>query len=468
MIDYSGTYTDLYQLTMSQTLYLKRDASERALFDYFFRKLPFAGGYAVFAGLATALQAIEGLRFRADELSFLKKQGFDQKFLNYLADFSFGGTIYSCHEGEVVFPSAPVMRVEGTLAETQIIETLLLNIVNYQSLIATKASRIRQSAGDCRLVDFGLRRAPGPAGYYASRAALIGGFDATSNVRAAIDFGIPVSGTMAHSFIQGYDDELTAFRDYAATHGDSTVLLVDTYDTLRSGIPNAVKVGLEMRERGESLAGIRLDSGDLAYLAKESRRALDDAGLDQVKIAVSNQLDEYIVKSLREQGAPIDIFGVGTSVVTGSPDAAFDGVYKMAVSGGKPRMKLTENIEKITIPCAKQVYRITYGSGEWRGIDVMAIEAESDIDMVYDPYDIAKSMSVAQCTREPLLKAVMRDGVRTGQGDDLRQLAEYCATRIRDLPPEYKRFSNPHKYKVGITARLKGEREMVQKERRER
>ncbi|MCA1788015.1 MAG: nicotinate phosphoribosyltransferase, partial [Desulfobacteraceae bacterium] len=282
MFNYTATYTDLYQITMSQVYFHKGLQDETAIFDYFFRKLPFEGGFAIFAGLEDFLQTLETLRFDEKDLTFLKTQGMDQAFLNYLKDFRFQGNIYASKEGDLIFPNRPVVTVEAPIIETQLLETLLLNILNYQSLIATKASRMRLAAGDRKLVDFGLRRAPGTGGYSAARAAFIGGFDATSNVRAGRDYGIPISGTMAHSFVQRYDNEISAFRDFANVRPHDCVLLVDTYDTLKSGVPNAIKVGKEMEKTENRLKGIRLDSGDLAWLARESRKMLDDAGLDYV------------------------------------------------------------------------------------------------------------------------------------------------------------------------------------------
>ncbi|MFO8022518.1 MAG: nicotinate phosphoribosyltransferase, partial [Perlabentimonas sp.] len=304
MIDFSATYTDQYELTMAQSYFEKGRQNEQVVFEYFFRKLPFEGGYAIFAGLEDVLSILENLKFNEEDISFLKSIGFSNSFIKYLKDFRFKGTIYSSKEGDVVFPTRPILQVEGTIIEAQILETLLLNMLNFQTLIATKASRMRQVAGSRKLIDFGLRRAHGIGGYHASRASIVGGFNSTSNVRAGRDYGIPVSGTMAHSFIQSYDDELSAFRDYAQTHPNDCILLVDTYNTLKSGLPNAIKVAKEMQAQGHSLKGIRLDSGDLAYLAKKSRKMLDDADLHDVKIAVSNQLDEYVIKSLLEQNAP--------------------------------------------------------------------------------------------------------------------------------------------------------------------
>jgi nicotinate phosphoribosyltransferase len=459
MFDFTATYTDQYQLTMAQVYFQKGHKDQRAVFDYFFRKLPFGSGYAVFAGLEDFLDVVEDLRFDKADLEFLKEQGFDPGFLHYLEDFHFKGNIYASREGDLVFPTRPVLQVEGNIIETQIVETLLLNILNFQTLIATKASRMRWVAGDRRLVDFGLRRAQGPGGYYASRAAFIGGFDATSNVRAGRDYGIPVSGTMAHSFIESYDEELTAFRDFAEGRPDTCVLLVDTYDTLKSGVPNAITVAKEMEKRDQKLRGIRLDSGDLAWLARESRKMLDAAGLDYVKIAASNQLDEYVIRSLLDQKAPIDMYGVGTSLVTGQPDAALDGVYKLVSAGGQPRIKLSETVTKITIPHMKQVYRMVNESGGWTGADAVALVDESDIKTMHHPFDPHKSLSVEKCRKESLLEPVMEDGERTSSSQPLTEIARYARERFSLLPPEFKRFENPHIYKVGLSDSLKKERD---------
>src|SRR5690606_13632406 len=313
MLNFTATYTDQYQLAMAQVYFQNGHKETPAVFDYYFRKLPFNNGYAIFAGLEDLLEILEGLRFSDSDLDYLRSKAFPDDFLEYLSNFRFRGNIFSAKEGDIVFPVRPVLQVEATMIEAQLIETLLLNLLNFQTLIATKASRIRLVAGDRKLFDFGLRRAQGPGGYYASRAAIVGGFNGTSNVSAGKDFDILASGTMAHSFIQSYEDELSAFRAFAKGRPNDCVLLVDSYDTLKSGVPNAIKVGKEMEAEGQRLGGIRLDSGDLAYLARQSRNMLDDAGLHYVNIAASNQLDEFVIKSLLEQQAPIDTFGVGTS-----------------------------------------------------------------------------------------------------------------------------------------------------------
>jgi nicotinate phosphoribosyltransferase len=461
MLDITGTYTDQYQLTMAQVYFSRGLADQQAVFDYFFRELPFGGGYAVFAGLEDLLEALAGLRFTAEDLEYLGGEGFDPAFVRYLGRWRFRGSIRAAREGDLVFPTRPVLQVEGGLLETQIVETLVLNLLNFQTLIATKASRLRVAAGERRIVDFGLRRAPGLGGYHASRAALVGGVDATSNVRAGRAYGVPIAGTMAHSLVQSYDAELDAFRDFAAQWPENCVLLVDTYDTLGSGLPNAITVAREMEARGQRMRGIRLDSGDLAWLSKRCRRALDDAGLGYVNIAASNQLDEQVIQSLLEQGAPIDFFGVGTSLATGRPDAALDGVYKLAAAGGKPRIKLSEASEKVTLPDRKQVFRLANDDGAWVGADVVALEGEGPFDAMHHPFDPRRTLSVAGLDREPLLHPVMRGGRRVGPPTPVSEIARYARERLAALPPEYKRFVNPHLYKVGISDGLKAERDAL-------
>jgi nicotinate phosphoribosyltransferase len=467
LIHITGTYTDYYQFSMSQACFFNGGQNERAVFDYFFRQLPFQNGYAVFAGLDILLDILENLAIDNSDIEFLKKQGFDGQFIEYLKKFRFQGDIYSSTEGDIVFPTRPVLTVEATLIEAQLIETLLLNMLNFQTLVATKAARIRQSAGNRMLIDFGMRRAHGPAAHYAARAAIIGGFDATSNVRAGRDFDIPVAGTMAHSFVQSFDDEQAAFRCYADIWPNDAVLLVDTYDTLKSGVPNAIKVAAELMEKGYRLKGIRLDSGDLAYMAKKARKMLDDAGLNDVKIAASNQLDELIIKSLLDQKAPIDVFGVGTSLVTGQPDAALDGVYKLAQTNGTPRIKLSENTSKITLPHQKQVHRIYNENKECLGADIITLRDETELTGMHHPFDPIKSMTFDDVTSETLLQKVMKNGHRTTGSRSVRDIGGFAAARIDSLPEEYRRFDNPHIYKVGLSSRLKQERDALIKRYKE-
>jgi len=451
----TATYTDQYELIMGQAYFLAEHKDEPAVFDYFFRKNPFEGGYTIFAGLPDLLQVLESIRFDKEDLDFLKAQSLHPDYLAYLKDFRFTGSVYAPREGDVVFPTRPVLRVEGNLIETQLVETVLLNIVNFQSLIATKASRMRLVAGDRVLIDFGLRRAQGLGGYHASRAAVIGGFNATSNTHSARDYNLEVSGTMAHSYVQSYESELEAFRSFAAARPDDCVLLVDTYNTLASGMPNAITVAKEMEKQGRRLKGIRLDSGDLNYLAHKSRAMLDEAGLHYVKIAASNQLDEYVIRSLISQGAPIDVFGVGTSLVTGRPDAALDGVYKLAQVADRPVIKLSENISKITLPSQKQVWRALDNQGFFVGADVVGLAGEEHIAEMHHPFVPFQSFSIAPYDTEPSLHLVMERGKIAHDPPSLAQTARYARERLERLPAEYKRFENPHIYKVGISSRLK-------------
>ncbi|TVR33604.1 MAG: nicotinate phosphoribosyltransferase [Balneolaceae bacterium] len=461
MFDYTATYTDQYQITMSQVYFHKGLKDETAIFDYFFRSNPFKGGYAIFAGLEDFLKSVEKFCFNEKDLDYLQSQGMDQQFLGYLENFRFRGKIYASIEGDLVFPNRPIISVEAPIIEAQLLETLLLNILNYQTLIATKASRMRLSAGSGKLLDFGLRRAPGAGGYSAARAAVVGGFNATSNVRAGRDYDIPISGTMAHSFVQRYDDEISSFRDFAEVRPHDCVLLVDTYNTLKSGVPNAIKVGKEMEKRGEKLKGIRLDSGDLGWLARKSRKMLDDAGLNYVKIAASNQLDEYVIKSLLDQGAPIDLFGVGTSLVTGRPDAALDGVYKLSYANHEPRLKLSENIKKINLPGKKQVYRLLNEDESFYGGEVVTMADETDFDIMIHPTEPDKSLELGAFKKVPLLEKVMENGKRLTEPRELTEIGDYSQKQLLKLPLEFKRFEYPHIYKIGLSKKLKTKRDQL-------
>lgn len=450
---HAGLYTDHYELTMAQAYLLTNRQDTTACFDYFFRANPFKGGYVIFAGLSDLLDLLETLRFDHDDCKYLESIGFTPKFVEYLKGFEFRADLFAPAEGEVVFPYAPVIRVEGTLIEAQLIETLLLNIVNFESLIATKASRIRQAAGDRQVIDFGLRRAQGTGGILASKAAVIGGADGTSNVYSAFMFGLVSTGTQAHSWIQAHDDELTAFRKFAAVSPQRCVLLVDTYDTLRSGLPHAILVAKEMEARGERLFGVRLDSGDLAYLAKQAREMLDAAGLGYVKIVASNQLDEYLVTSLLHQGAPIDIFGIGTRLVTGREDAALDGVYKLAMTDDRPCLKISESLEKIGLPGIKKVLRCVDEEGKFCG-DCIALASEGDCPVMHHPHQPHKQSLLGAYDQEPLLRQVMAKGRILGERQTPAAIARYVRARLGQLPEEHQRFENPHAYKVGISRKL--------------
>lgn len=450
----SPLYTDLYQLTMAQAYYKNGMKNMQAGFDYFFRKIPFKGGFVVFAGLGELLQMIKNLRFSADDLLYLKESGFNEEFLDYLSTFSFTGTITAVREGDIVFPFEPIARVEGNIIETQLIETLLLNILNFQSLIASKASRIRYAAGNQKVLsDFGLRRAQSFGANQASRAAIIGGFDNTSNVYAARKYNIPQAGTMAHSFIESFGDEEIAFRAYAESFPDDSVFLVDTYNTLYSGIPNAVKIAREMQQKGKKLKGIRLDSGDLAYLSKKAREILDYDKLFDVKIIVSNQLDEYVVKSLLDQKAPIDVFGVGTSMITGMPDAALDGVYKLAHINEKPVLKISENLQKTTLPGQKKVLRYFDRDGLFYA-DAIVLDKETDPERMINPFEKHKSLYLKDFQCEELHHTAMKDGEILSPEETPLQINKRLRTRLNLLPVEHQRFDYPHIYKVGISERL--------------
>lgn len=485
-VDRPGLFTDLYELTMIQGFFYKGLHEQPAGFDYFFRKIPFDGGFVVFAGLQDLLDTLHGLHFTSQELDFLASRGFRSEFLEYLKGFEFRGTVHAVKEGDVIFPSTPVARVTGRLIEVQLIETLLLNLLNFQSLIATKAARMRLAAGpEKTLIDFGLRRAQGLGGIHATRAAMIGGFDATSNVHAAMTYGLPAVGTMAHSWVQSFGSELEAFWGFVELYPEGAVLLVDTYDTLGSGVPNAIKVAKELAgddgsgssaggsgvARGR-LKGIRLDSGDLAYFSRKARAMLDAAGLHDVRITVSNQLDERLIRSLLSQGAPIDSFGVGTRLVTGVPDAALDGVYKQCLIGGRPTMKVSENVEKVTLPGLKRVWRMRGEDGFFAGDAIGLDEGAAGIGagssasavagsgsvrppaLMHHPVFPAKKMALEGFESDEILRPVMVNGKPVVEERDLKAIAEYSAGRIASLAPEHLRFDNPHVYKVGITPEL--------------
>lgn len=448
-----GLYLDYYELTMAQGYFLSNRHNLKANFDYFFRNNPFGTGYTVFAGLADFLDLLQMFRFGEESINFLKSKGFKDEFLDYLKGFSFKGDIYSAKEGEIVFPYEPLIRVEGNIVETQIIESLLLNIINFESLIATKARRIRFAAKDKIIADFGLRRGQALAAFFASRAAIIGGVNSTSNVLSAFNYDLIPAGTQAHSWIQSFGDELEALRKFAEIYPDNCILLVDTFDTLKSGIPNAIKVAKELEQKGKKLKAIRLDSGDLAYFSKKARKMLDEAGLDYVKIAASNQLDEYLIKSLDEQSAPIDFFGVGTNLITGQKDAALDGVYKISQIENRPTIKLSEDISKVTLPGIKKIYRYFNGEDKFYA-DCIALNDENDIDLMFHPFDIYKKCNLKDLKREEILEQVVRNGNVIIQDKSINEIASYTEFRFSQLPDEHKRFEYPHIYKVGISPKL--------------
>lgn len=448
-----GLYTDFYELTMAQGYFLSGKTEETVIFDYFFRDNPFGGGYVIFAGMGDLLESLKNFHYEESDIDYLKKQGFKDEFLDYLKDFRFKGTIRGMREGEVVFPIEPVLQVEGNIIECQIIETLLLNFLNFESLISTKATRIKRVTGERLFSDFGLRRAQGLGGLQASRAAAIGGIGATSNVLAGYLYNIPVTGTQAHSWIQSFEDELTAFRKYADSFPESTILLVDTYDTLNKGITNAIKIGHELKEKGYALKGIRLDSGDLAYLSKKARKMLDDAGLNDTKIIVSNQLDEYVIRSLSEQGAPIDGFGVGTELITGKKTAALDGVYKLSMMNEQPKIKLSDTFEKISIPGRKTVSRF-YDYERCYYADCIKFDKDDEPQTMHHPYKRNVKCSLKNKESEDLFIPHMEKGEVVEPQRNIKEISHYRKNRLNNLPVEHRRFEKPHIYKVGLSEKL--------------
>ncbi|NLB91892.1 MAG: nicotinate phosphoribosyltransferase [Bacteroidales bacterium] len=461
-----GLYTDYYELTMAQGYFYCNKKEDSAVFNYFFRTNPFKSGFTVFAGLQDFLKMLAEFRFSVEDIEFLRKKGFDGEFLNYLAGFRFAGNIMSVREGEIIFPNVPAVQVEGNIIECQLIESMLLNILNFESLIATKAFRVSLVAGNRPFIDFGLRRAQGLGALHATRATIIGGASGTSNVLAGKIFGIPVSGTMAHSWVQSFDSELEAFRAYAQINPDNTVLLVDTYDTLQTGLPNTIIVAHELEKKGHRLKAIRLDSGDLAYLSKKAREMLDNAGLDYVKIVVSNQLDEHVIKSLlQDQSAPIDSFGIGTELITGKKDAALDGIYKLVEINGMPKMKFSDNIEKETLPCKKQVYRCTDSQGMFiRDALLVADELPENADKIYHPLHSERCSEIKHLQKEPLLQTVVQEGKIISENKNPEEIHRYLLLRAASLPDEHKRFISPHLYRVGISEKLLKVRDSLTKQ----
>jgi nicotinate phosphoribosyltransferase len=451
-----GLYTDLYELAMAQGYFLSGKKDSRVSFDYFFRTNPFNSGFTVFAGLYDLLELLADFRFSDEDIRYLKNQGMNPDFIEYLKTFSFSGTIYGMNEGDIVFPNEPILRVDGNIIEAQLIESLLLNILNFETLIATKAYRVKVASGKGVFSDFGMRRAQGFGAIHASRAACIGGATSTSNVLAGKLFDIPVTGTMAHSWVQSFPTEYEAFRLFSEYFPDNTILLVDTYDTLSSGVPNAIKIAKEMEQIGHRLKGIRLDSGDLAYFSKKTRAKLNEAGLEYVKIIVSNQLNEFVINSLiNEQHAPIDAFGVGTEMVTGKPDAALDGVYKLASIESEPKMKISENIEKVTLPGIKKVCRFFDVEGKFYRDGILLEEENSaSVTTLYNPVYQDKFTNISGLTSEVLMAKVYSGNKILVEKKNPLEIHSYLQKRAELLPAEHKRFVSPHIYKVGISEEL--------------
>ncbi|UOQ84125.1 nicotinate phosphoribosyltransferase [Gracilibacillus salinarum] len=452
-------HTDLYQVNMAETYWRDGKAGQKAVFELYFRKLPFDNGYAVFAGLDRVLDFIENFGFTESDLTYLKEiGGYEDDFLDYLRNLKFTGTIKSMKEGEVVFANEPLMRIEAPLAEAQLIETPLLNIVNYQTLIATKAARIKYVVGNSTVMEFGTRRAHEmDAAIWGTRAAYIGGFSATSNVRAGKLFGIPIAGTHAHAMVQAYRDDYIAFKKYASTHKDC-VFLVDTYDTLRSGVPNAIKVAKEFGDK-INFKGIRLDSGDMAYLSKKARKMLDDAGFTEAEIIASNDLDEYTILNLQAQGAVIDIYGIGTKLITAYDQAALGGVYKLVAIEEEDKMidtiKISANPEKVTTPGSKRVYRIVNNETGYSEGDYIALEQEDPQSQerlkMFHPVHTYISKFVTNFTAVNLHEDVVVNGEIKYRSPSLEAIQNYTTQNMNLLWEEYKRTMKPEEYPVDLS-----------------
>jgi len=459
----SALFTDFYSLTMAQG-YWKNSRHENAVFEMFFRSQPFGGGYSIFAGLGTLIERLAEFKFSGDDIEYLRSiKIFDSQFLDYLKTFCFNGSLWSMDEGTVVFPHEPLIRIEGNLIECQIIEGLILNVVNFQSLIATKACRVWLATGKGNVMEFGLRRAQGPDGAAsASRAAFIGGVSGTSNTLAGKYFGIPVMGTMAHAWVMSFNSEEEAFDAYASIYPDKTIFLIDTYDTLKSGINNAIKAGKKLAALGKNF-GVRLDSGDIHYLSMEVRKKLDKEGLNKAFITVSNDLDEHIIETLVKEGSPVDTWGVGTRLVTGGSAASFTGVYKLAAIQGKdgivPVMKLSDNLEKTTNPGIKQVFRLKDENG-FAVADVLSIDDEEFIhgrtyNFWHPSADYRHFQHTIGGSAQAMLKKRMENGILIDDLPPLEQIKKYAAGNLEDFDSSYKRLLNPHIYKVSITDKLR-------------
>ena len=462
--------TDLYELTMMQGYFKEKDANETVLFDAFYRSNPCNNGYSICAGLEQVIEYLENLHFEEEDIDYLRSTGlFEEDFLDYLRHFHFSGDVYAIPEGTVVFPREPLVKVIAPIMEAQLVETALLNIINHQSLIATKTARVIHAAQGDGIMEFGLRRAQGPdAGIYGARAAMIAGCIGTSNVLAGQMFDVPVKGTHAHSWIMSFPDELTAFRAYARLYPTACILLVDTYDTLKSGVPNAIKVFQEMKEAGIPLTfyGIRLDSGDLAYLSKKAKKMLDAAGFSDAVISASNDLDENLISSLKLQGAAINSWGVGTNLITSKDCPSFGGVYKLAAildkETGKfiPKIKLSENAEKITNPGNKTIRRIyNKETGKIIADLICLVDEEYDSSkslLLFDPVETWKKTHLAPDSyniRE-LMVPVFEDGKCIYHSPKVMDIQKYCKEELATLWEESLRLEYPHRTHVDLSMPL--------------
>ena len=460
------TMTDFYELTMSAGYFEEGYRDKIAVFDMFFRRVPDGGGYAIMAGLQQFMDAVDNLRFTPEDIAYLRSAGiFREEFLDYLAHFKLHCNIWAIEEGVPIFPQEPIVTVEGPAIECQLLETLLLVTFNHQCLIATKSNRIVRAAAGRPVMEFGARRAQGyDAAYFGARAAYIGGCGSTSCVMAARDFGIPASGTMAHAWVQMFPSQYEAFKAYCEIYPTNAVLLVDTYNTLKSGVPDAIRAFNEvLRPRGITKCGIRLDSGDIAYLTKEARKMLDAAGWESCTITVSNSLDEMLIRDLLLQGAKVDSFGVGERLITARSEPVFGGVYKLAAVERpdgtiEPKIKISENVTKITTPHFKKLYRF-YGNDTGKAIaDYLTVWDETVDDskslVIFDPDATWKKKEVYDFTAKELQVPIFKDGELVYDLPSLEEIKAYCAQQVDTLWEEVKRFDYPHNYYVDLSQKL--------------
>ena len=457
---------DFYELTMGNGYFEKGHKDRICYFDLFFRRCPDGGGFAIAAGLDQIIQYIQDLHFSPEDIAYLRSRNlFSREFLEYLADFRFTGDIWAVPEGTPVFPQEPIITVRAPAIEAQLIETFLLLSVNHQSLIATKANRVVRAAQGRTVLEFGSRRAQGSdAAILGARAAYIGGCNGTACTISDQLYGVYAGGTMAHAWVQMFDSEYEAFKAYCEIYPENATLLVDTYNTLRSGVPNAIRVFNEvLKPKGITKCGIRLDSGDMAYLTRKARKMLDDAGWTECKISVSNSLDEYIIQDLLRQGAQIDMFGVGERLITARSEPVFGGVYKLAAverKGGtiQPKIKISENVGKITNPHFKKLYRF-YGNDTGKAIaDYLCLHVETVDDTkdleIFDPEATWKSKTVYNFTAKELQVPIFEKGKLVYQCPNLQQIRQYCLEQVDSLWDEVKRFDNPHTYYVDLSQKL--------------
>ena len=456
--------TDFYEITMAYGFFKEKKHEEEVVFDLFFRRNKLIT-YSIAAGLEQAIEYLTNWHFSDDDIDYLRSQKiFSEEFLEYLKNMRFTGSVYAVKEGEPVFPGEPILSVRAPLIQAQFAETALLNIINHQTLIATKAAKICRAAKDGVVMEFGLRRAQGPdAGIYGARAAVIGGCSSTSNVITGQAFDIPVAGTMAHSWVMGFDSEYEAFKAYAEVYPDNCLLLVDTYDTLKSGVPNAIKVFKELKAKGHEPKGIRLDSGDFAYLSKKARKMLDEAGFENAKICASGDLDEYSIRSLLGQGAKIDLWGVGTKLITSEEMPALGGVYKLSAVVKKdgtviPKIKLSDNAEKITNPSIKNVYRLFDKDTGMAIADLITLWDEQ-IDeneplTIFHPIETWKRTTVKNFRATPLLEKIIENGKLVYEFPTVKDAREFCKKELSSFWEEYLRIDMPHVYKVDLSEKL--------------